>query len=138
MRPRCCFLYFTFLGINMRVSLQYFDYSGFSRGGSGGVPASEGAELSCFNSCFQLGCGGANGGRIGAGLEAGPKSGGADCVAGPLASIGATGVGTGGRRSRRSRSGGRRGSGSLRSESRRGPPSKISPLYVQHLIPITP
>src|SRR5664279_106403 len=72
MRPRCCFLNLTFLGINMAdlLSCQLSviscplrplatDY--YSLGFSGSV-----AGGSCRASCFQPGCGGAIGGRIGA------------------------------------------------------------------------
>src|ERR1700720_2941175 len=99
MRPRCCFLYFTFLGINMALSLQVFGgYSSLAGGvsgtasidsGAGAGPTTAGSTAagsalgsgaggaalgssaagpaSGLNSCFQVGCGGANGGIIGAG-----------------------------------------------------------------------
>src|ERR1700733_4048736 len=130
-RPRCCFLYLTFLGINMAMYLRYPSLVGSELGPVAGAPFDSLTVL--LVSCFQLGCGGASGGRIGATRGVVPVSGGG-CTTGPVGS----GVGGAkalpGRLSRRSRNGWRRGSGSLRSESRR-PLSRISPLYVQHLTP---
>src|SRR5450755_3904903 len=61
MRPRCCLRFLTFLGINMAYSLpSSFPVSGL---------------LSASDFSFQLGCGGAIGGKIGADVRAGISSG---------------------------------------------------------------
>ena len=77
MRPRCCFLYLTFFGINMALFLLRLGLrrrgrrpsSGLRRRGLGGASAAGGG--SCFNSCFQAGCGGASGGVMGPAVRAG-------------------------------------------------------------------
>src|SRR5580700_5591663 len=71
MRPRCCFLYLTFFGINMAFCTRY--PCEFLGGSELPLPVDgpelagpEPAGVSGFNSCFQFGWGGASGGKIGA------------------------------------------------------------------------
>src|SRR5271163_4522987 len=85
MRPRCCFLYLTFLGINMTCYSSFFSAGGSLLTSGVGAISAAGGALSCLISCFQVGCGGANGGTIGADFP--DARSGAVCTTGAVGSI---------------------------------------------------